>query len=656
MLQKHGYQPTVQADTWRQFPSVRKLETAYIAAENAAPNHGGYRLLALVAQDLARQYEGVRNEPSLQTYLSTPRSSTPIRFKNPVATAATPNLTPSVEAAINTLSQYCERGPGGTPQSILQTHFNLSPETTYHILRESSSNAEAFKRAMTYVPEKERAPLIQSLISQLARSFESVNYEPTLRPFFGPQGPEPMSPQSSPRGPRPSIPPGEMGAPRASERYSTFVSENYSTAKSMSFSVMGEVVEGFGGIVFGNSVTADASLPKIVTISFDNTPGTDRGSLSYHFADGSLLSLHDVLAEDAYAAYHMVYQPLGGATPPAPGTGIGLVSLLENTPSFDCDNKARKINESTKFDLVLHPALGDSDLGWAAVMVDALPIEPGLIRKRVLESKLGDNQANAIQNLFISMDTKSFVHNWKVVDVPMTVAADQGSLIVWNSSPDTSIPVGLRRTAFIEMRPMLKKGFNSGFARDFYQYVPILTKASVDYERVNAFAKVLAVVRLAKTENANFLSAPAVPSKVPTPDAIKITDQGILPTASFVSTSANTLKSQLSKIQACANEVTDSSPALRQKVTELKKLEDAMDLEVLKIYVSKETDDQKKMAILALAKEYEPLLDAKTHEIEKLPTGHYVLDLFAAEDELKEFIQLRELGANRSSSQSRPHN
>jgi hypothetical protein len=433
------------------------------------------------------------------------------------------------------------------------------------------------------------------------------------------------------------------------------VSENYSTAESMSFGVMAEVVEGFGGIVFGNTVSADSSLPKIVAISFEEPNTGDRGSLVYHFENHDPVRYRNVRIEDAYAAYHVVYQTFNGVPPFQPDRGIGLVSLDENTPSIACDGKARTANESTRFNIVLHPALANLDLGWAAVMVDTLPIEPELISERLTRSGLEDEQVLAIENLFLSMQTRSFVHNWKVVDVPLSIGIDQGSLVVSNSAVDSSIPVGLRRTAFIEMRPMLRKGFNSQFARDFYQDVPMLTKGSHDYERLNTFAAVLAIVRLAKIEQATFTTAPMAPAKVPTPDAIQLTDKGIGPIASFNPVSA--LRAEASKVQTCMQVALRSSPELQQKVDELETLEDALDLEALKIYQRNDlTDEQKESAILVSAQKYEPQLDAKEHEIRGFPGGAYVMKLFSYRDTIEELTERENQAAAERTSQPRSQN
>ena len=651
LLQKHGYQPAVSDQTWRQFPSVRKLETAYSAAEAAAPNRGGEKLLALLASDLAQQYEAVRHESSLAPYLhKADEITSPVIFGRVPTQIAIPHLPLSVVAAIDTISQYCSRGPAGTPQSILRNNFGLSEETAYQVLRESSSNAEAFKRAMTFVPEQERIPKLKSLVSQLTPKFEAIAYEPTLQPFLPSAPASPESFQLSPPTGRPSVPPREAGMPSAAEAYPTFVQENYTTEESMSFSVMSEVVEGFGGVVFGNRVSADVGLPKIDSISFDVTPGQNVGLITYHFADSSTVSLPTVSLEDAYAAYHMVYAGLGGVGPQNPGKGTGLVSLYGTVPTFTCDKKTLKVvDDGTNFDIVLHPALANTELGWAAVMVDSLPIEPKLIDAMGRQSGLADDEIVAVQNLFFSMHTSSFVDNWKVVDVPLTVASESNVLVVSRSGTDPSIARGLRRTAFIEMRPMLEKGFDSEFSRNFYQYVPILTKASVDYARLNRFAAVLAVVRLAKIEGANFLSPPSLPKRVSTPDAIQITDSAITPIPPFVR--GNALEAVLTKSQQCIQDIAASSPTLLQSLSEIESLETQHDKAVMDAYRASPESDEERTASRR-AQQLDVQLDLKMHQFDRSPEGEYVLELFAIMDHVKERLAIEQEAVSESSSPS----
>jgi len=439
-------------------------------------------------------------------------------------------LSPQAVTALDTLGQYCSRGPVGTPQAILMENFGLSKVQSYQLLRESNATAEAFKRAMTYVPEQERIPTISRLTSRVSQKYEAASYEPSLGQFLGPPS-VPSGPDVEGLGTkaRSKIPPLPAGSVSSAERYIPFRAENYTSEASMVFSSMAVEVEGFGGIVFGNQVNAAPSLPHITAMSFKPGPVGRPGTIQVYLANNMSYEFKNVPLEDAYAAYHMTFAAAGGVSPAKANEGIGLVGLTDNHPSIRCSATTLRVEESSVFDVVMHPALAGTDLGWAAVMVDALPIQPSILLKQADSAGLGTESHQALDALFDSMHTKTFLHNWKVVDVPMTVTLEGNEIVVLRSPDhDGSLPEGLRRTAFIEMRPMLKQGeFDQDFATAFYQLVPVLTKGSYDYRRLNRFAAVLAIFRLAKSHDATFEVIPPLPPKVATPDGIRIDDDRI---------------------------------------------------------------------------------------------------------------------------------
>src|SRR5271168_279093 len=61
-LNQIGFHPpsNIPEGEWRNFPTVRKLDTAFLMAEQNAPKQGGGRMLALLSQSLAQQYQPLR--------------------------------------------------------------------------------------------------------------------------------------------------------------------------------------------------------------------------------------------------------------------------------------------------------------------------------------------------------------------------------------------------------------------------------------------------------------------------------------------------------------------------------------------------------------------------------------------------------------------
>ena len=145
-LRDLGYVPPADDTVWAAFPAVRKIEAAFVAAEEAAPG-GGQRFLALLARALAQEYEAIRYEPALATYFD----DGPIRavaFANIGWDGIADGTLGVVERqAIAVVAKYAEgSGPLGGIQGVLSTHFDLTGDRAYEILRSSRSPAEALER------------------------------------------------------------------------------------------------------------------------------------------------------------------------------------------------------------------------------------------------------------------------------------------------------------------------------------------------------------------------------------------------------------------------------------------------------------------------------------------------------------------------------
>lgn len=399
------------------------------------------------------------------------------------------------------------------------------------------------------------------------------------------------------------------------------------------FAEMVGAEEGFGGIVFGNEVTASGTLPRILSLSYQTGPGGD-GQLQATSADGRVFHLDRVNPEDAYAAYQMVYTGVGSVRPMVLGNGVGLVGLTDRQVEVKCDASRLQIDQGALFNIVLHPALGSRDLGWAAIMVDALPIEVPVLTADVKSAGADVDAQDAIQNLFLSMQTKTFVYNWKVVDVAMSVSAEGDLLVVQRTDGDFA--EGLRRSSFIEMRPMLEGGdYDRAFAKEFYRLLPVLTNYSVDYRRINGFARVLALVRLAKTEHATFTMSPPAVEVTRTPDAVLVTDSSISPAApSTLNASVATASNALDR---CFSDTAKLYPTVIDTLSKLIALERKRDAEVEAAHRAREGSDEERRAVAA-AGEYDRQMDALLHNVEQdTPAWVFTVQLLDVTDEVDEY-------------------
>ena len=164
------------------------------------------------------------------------------------------------------------------------------------------------------------------------------------------------------------------------------------------------------------------------------------------------------------------------------------------------------------------------DLGWAVVNVDALPIDSAILMASLEASPLVRRSVTLSMCYLILWRRKHLLTIGKSWTYLITVSRDRLSLVL-QRTPDraTDLPEGLRRSAFIEMRPFLENGdYDRRFADAFYRLVPLLATGSRDYRAVNDFAPILALVRLARSQGATFSPQAVTSGVVATPDAIAI--------------------------------------------------------------------------------------------------------------------------------------
>ena len=189
LLQKYCYEPSVPAATWQHYPAVRKLAIAYEAAEAVNPGVGGDRLLALLSKALAQQYEAVRKEVSLLSYLKMPVSGQPcLEFRKVEKSVFLSALSYKVRSAIITIADYSTRGPLGSQQqvikSILKHNPNYSEDEADSFLALSATFEEAMIRAYDSVPATARDALIKEQVAKLVPHNEAVRYEPALKAYM----------------------------------------------------------------------------------------------------------------------------------------------------------------------------------------------------------------------------------------------------------------------------------------------------------------------------------------------------------------------------------------------------------------------------------------------------------------------------------------
>ncbi|MBS1702942.1 MAG: hypothetical protein JST12_14855 [Armatimonadetes bacterium] len=290
--------------------------------------------------------------------------------------------------------------------------------------------------------------------------------------------------------------------------------------------------EGFGGVVFGNTVTdsqAPGRLTSIAWIADYQGSTTGRLELRYRSSRGELIQQQSgpYYVQDVAAAMEMVSPTSKGAKRPKNGDGIGLVGL-DTVHQSNAKSSIGRI--ATFFPVIMNPALIDTRLGWAALMGDSLPIEQDYLKK---ESKRLSSSSATL--------TKKWLDNapdtWKFVDKDMyllhqngrvLVLPGSGSLAIHSSKDFLSIESGfLKVKAFRLQRTALDiqvadGGDTDPFVTQFQDLLPNLIRFSNDYALLNRFAPVCALVRYAKEQGAAFVNRPSVVKRNKTPRSLGI--------------------------------------------------------------------------------------------------------------------------------------
>jgi hypothetical protein len=364
VLQSVGFDPAT-VNGWKAMPALRKLETAYLAAEAKNPGRGGSQLLAIMSQHLAQEYEGAKHHPKLQPYLSV-QAPQQIGFATPVMKRPPPKTARSILV----LTDYLDGNAMGGSLGIIRDYLQLPPDQAAEILRTSATDAQAIIRAINYVPEAERKPRLEALVYDLDRTYEAARHDPNLdvfRPHKYRETPQPVvardhgpeegpsippvsdgsKPSSPPPGhqPGPSAPASSVGPERfptlrqvqpeeAVSRYKAYEERVYfgppaervqpsqpapsglQSAVEGSFKAILSGEGGFGGVVFGNSVNA-IGLGKLLSMQWvpsNNDSAWGRILIMFQVVREGQRAIISrtygpVRSEDAYAAYKMVFSP-----------------------------------------------------------------------------------------------------------------------------------------------------------------------------------------------------------------------------------------------------------------------------------------------------------------------------------------------------------
>lgn len=170
-LRAAGYEPLVDGSTWKDFSPTRKIETAYLEAEEAKRGAGEIFLRKL-AHVAAKSSEGLRTDPDVSVYLSDPPPNEKVEFKllqhTPTASEVPSEIIPRILVLVDAISH----GAMGGPRRVAKLHLGLTDRQVYEAFRSSESAREGLWKAIHMLA----CPPCQRKLAELARQVQ-IDYE-----------------------------------------------------------------------------------------------------------------------------------------------------------------------------------------------------------------------------------------------------------------------------------------------------------------------------------------------------------------------------------------------------------------------------------------------------------------------------------------------
>lgn len=493
-LNEIGYNPpTYLKNEWKSYPAIRKLSMAYEAAEVVEPGIGGKKLIQKLKYKLSRKYEGIRYEPILKNLKS---YTGKITFKHPTKYGNI-KLDNGIKRQLLTLSKYTERGALGGSRGVLLFKFGLHDIDVFDILAKSDNPYTALERGLSKskIPPTHQERL-KNIIRDLQTKYEGARYEVEFKKyndgltFSSEKTYTPKKIQNPPNN----------GLTKA--KYNRYIVQNYKiTGIGLKFQNMIRFRRGFGGVIFGNTVKDSTQLPKLSYINYIPTDtkitNEPMGTLEFIFEDGTVLTEPSVFAEDIIAAHQLIFNNTN-----IDDNGIGLAGI---------HSRVLLPNGLNRSEVVIHPALANFKLGWAAVLSDIFPLVQSKLVHEVLEN--GTYEEYVIVKKFFTKEKETY----KIIDVPLTATRTENELQLYRNDLKKSQRI---QDSYITMHEFEKNDTIGKESLSFYQATPIFKNVSYEINRMNQFAKTLALFKWAKQKGGTLITLPKNVEYVVAPNTI----------------------------------------------------------------------------------------------------------------------------------------
>ena len=278
-------------------------------------------------------------------------------------------------------------------------------------------------------------------------------------------------------------------------------------------------VFGFGGVVFGNEIFEDGTIGIPSSISW--VPSNDRpspvtpslvehwGRFQFTLKSGQTIFSRLLRADSAVAATRILF-----GTQYVSGSGLGLVGFTSRFSNGTVRNGSLDTSEMG-YSFVVHPAVVDTRLGRALMVLDTLPmaeVRDNLIR----QAESSGVPADEISRLKIVLT--SDLGQYKFTDVKLIVTRIAGGPITverrfegWfrfieplQKFFESKSAAATRSKAFITLLSFDGQKPRAEAATPIYSIIPMLTEISDPFSRANEFSEAFALLRWGKERGAAF--------------------------------------------------------------------------------------------------------------------------------------------------------
>jgi hypothetical protein len=570
---------------WSTWTGQEKLTAAYLAAENGGSAAQADELLRAVTQRLQKMNAAVGQEPALQTLLSQPVSTNgnfkyafvnrhavdaaklppevrnvverlalhaaPLRSLSPIAAVCCKlDAQTSKEWAANSkdLSDYLEHVITGTPvppeleekiarmaDFIVHQNASLAFDDVFaksqgplrERAKDYSTNSAGFPGAsredISFKPAANEDAIYrraaQAIRTQTAGGSGDAAADADKKRTLT-QIANALDDQPPPTG-------GGGGLPRSgtSRMYDAFGSASYGRdfAGDMGLARMRMMSGGFGGVIFGATVSRDPKLPDVVSLTFvprenDAKSGAGDGAwghLELVFADGSRGFSGPVRAQHAVTAQRLVFDQASFAK----GAAVGLAGY--DGPAFQAHVDATTgfvdRDDSPGFSFIIAPAIERMNLARCLMVIDASGFVPEFqsdIQSTLKQQKISVADSSKLRAWFTIRKGQ-----YKFTDMPVIIKRNPAGLIMAVPVASGSARLHAQNGVFLDFQALVpetdpdeeaspeKKARNHPTNQAFINrqmaqllptVLPLLLRGSSEYREVNDFVEVVDIFRYVK--------------------------------------------------------------------------------------------------------------------------------------------------------------